>query len=135
VTGSGAAEMVLHEEQLRVSTRMVPAERVRLVRRVVTEARMVEVQVRREVLDIERIRLDGDPTDSVDLGAPGTAGVEGAPVVLVLHEEVPVVTMAVRAVEQITVTVTTVAGQTAVRAEVSSEQAEVVNVPPPAPRV
>lgn len=132
VIGTGAAEMVLHEELLRVSTRMVPAERVRFVRRVVTETRMVEVRVRREVLDVERTRLDGD---TADLGVPVTGGMEGPRVVLVLHEEVPVVTMTVRAVEQITATVTTVAGQTAVRAEVSSEQVEVVNVPAPAPSV
>ena len=124
-------EMVLHSEQLALSTRRVPAERVRLVRRIITETRMVPVEIRREVLDVERTRLDGDTAGT---SAP-TATAPSGPVVVVLHEEVPLFTLGVRAVERVTATVTEVAGQTAVRAEVSSEQIEVVNVPPPAPQV
>ncbi len=139
------AEMVLHEEQLRITTRRVPAERVRLVRRIVTETRMVPVEIRREVVDVERTPLDGTAVDGTALDGTGPDGgptgtTDGGaapvgPVVMVLREEYPVFTLGVRAVEQITATVTRVAGETAVRAEVSSERVEVIDVPPPAPLV
>ena len=125
-------EMVLHAEQLALSTRRVPAERVRFVRRIITETRMVPVEIRREVLDVERTSIG--PSDLPDVSDTATT-VPVAPVVVVLHEEVPLFTLEVRTVERVTATVTEVAGQTAVRAEVSSEQIEVVNVPPPAPQV
>ena len=127
---SRGADVVLHEEQLRVSTERVPAERVRLIRRVVTETQMIPVQVRREILDIERTSLDGHAVDS---DGPGTSS--RVPVVMLLHEEVPVVSFEIRAAEQVTVSIIDVAGETAVRAELSSEQFEVIDVPPDTPRV
>ena len=124
-------EMVLHAEQLRLSTQRVPAERVRFVRRIITETRMVPVEVRREVLDVERTRLDGDTPASLDPAATSPA----SPVMVVLHEEYPLFTLGVRAVERITATVAQVVGQTAVRAQVSSEQVDIIPVPAPAPQV
>jgi uncharacterized protein (TIGR02271 family) len=50
-----AAEVVLHEEQLRVATRRVPTEKVLVRRRVVTEVRQIEVTVRREEVEVHRV--------------------------------------------------------------------------------
>jgi uncharacterized protein (TIGR02271 family) len=47
-------ELVRHEERVVVSKEVVPVERVRVVRHVVTEPETVRGAVRREVLDVER---------------------------------------------------------------------------------
>lgn len=112
-----AAEVVLHEERLRVQTRQVPVERVVLRRRVVTEVRRVEVTVRREELEVHRAPVEG--TSAVRAGdAPRTT-------TIVLSEEVPVVQVQTRPYERVTVSVETVAGEQRVSGEVSREQVEI----------
>jgi uncharacterized protein (TIGR02271 family) len=51
-------ELVRHEERVVVTKEVVPVERVRVVRRVVTEPEIVRGVVRREVLDVEQDRRD-----------------------------------------------------------------------------
>jgi uncharacterized protein (TIGR02271 family) len=58
--GEEVLELVRHEEQVVISKQVVPVERVRVVRRVVTEPEVVHGEVRREVVDVQE-----------DRGAPG----------------------------------------------------------------
>jgi uncharacterized protein (TIGR02271 family) len=51
-------ELVRHEERVLVTKEVVPVERVRVVRRVVTEPEVVRGVVRREVLDVQQDRRD-----------------------------------------------------------------------------
>lgn len=100
------AEVVRHEERLTIGTEWVRSGRVRVRRRVVTERRTVEVEVRREVLELE-----GDDVDfrdghlvGTDLRGPVvTAPTDSGPVVVVLREEVPEVVLRVAAYERVTV--------------------------------
>lgn len=57
--GEAEAEVVLHEEQVVVDTTVVPKERVRVEKDVVTEQRTVDADVRKEVIE-----TDGDVRDS-----------------------------------------------------------------------
>ena len=57
-------EVVLHTEQVLVSTRVVPVERVRMVRRVVTTDHTVTESVHTEQVDVEI--TDTDPGDIAD---------------------------------------------------------------------
>src|SRR3954471_8966437 len=77
--------MTRSEEELAVETVWRPAERVRVRRRVVEEEVMVAVTVRREELEIVR-----EPASRFDPPRPG-AGEAGEALVMVLHEERPVV--------------------------------------------
>ena len=65
------AQVIRSEERLRVDTTWQPYERVRLARRVVTELRQVDIEVRREELIFERDAIP-DPGD-----ASGVRGVRG----------------------------------------------------------
>lgn len=118
----GTAEVVLREERLRVGHERVPVERVRISRRVVTETRTVEMQVRREELHVERFPLTGGVA-----GAGADAGPASGPreVRLVLSEEVPVVTTQVRPVEHVRIWVDEVVEQQAVTAELRHEDVDV----------
>ncbi len=112
--------IVLSEEQARVGTRRVAAERVILRRRVVTETRTVEVTLRREELEVEHVALDA-----------GQA-VEDAPrepLVIVLREEVPDVSVRVRPYEQVRVSVETVTEHQVVQTDVRRERLEVDTKP------
>jgi uncharacterized protein (TIGR02271 family) len=51
-------ELIRHEERVLFTKEVVPVERVRVVRRVVTEPEVVRGVVRREVLDVEQDRRD-----------------------------------------------------------------------------
>jgi uncharacterized protein (TIGR02271 family) len=51
-------ELVRHEERVMVTKEVVPVERVRVVRRVVSEPETVRGVVRREVLDVQEYRRD-----------------------------------------------------------------------------
>lgn len=113
-----AAEVVLHEEQLRVGTRRVPTGKVLVRRRVVTQVHQVEVTVRREELEVHRVPLDGSEQAPV--------GPAPEPLVLVLSEEVPVVQLQTRPYERVTVHVDTEVGEQFVTGTVSREHAEVV---------
>jgi uncharacterized protein (TIGR02271 family) len=54
-------EVILLSEQVQFSTRVVPVERVRMIRRVVRSAQIVTDQIRSEQLDVEKIEQpEGD---------------------------------------------------------------------------
>lgn len=122
MTDPDRPSVVLHEEDLQVALRSVPVERVRVRRTVRTYTRQVEVTVRREELEIERLPLDGAPD-----GPAGSSA--GAALQVLLREEVPVVTTRVQPYEQVTVTVGQVTGQETVSAPLRSEQVEVDEQP------
>lgn len=126
VSGAGEpgpdVEVVLRGERLRTGTERVPVERVRFSKRIVTTTRTVEVPVR-----VEQLVVSHEPIGDGDL----PAGEPGPPpgdeeLVIVLHEEVPRVTLDVVPVEEVRVRVRTVAGEqvvtTAVRREVADVQ-------------
>ena len=116
---SHAAEVVLHEERLVVSTQRVAVERVRISKRIVTEVRTVEVPVRVEQLVVTREPLDaGEPI-------PAERGDRVGDLVLVLHEEVPEVTVRVVAVERVVITTQVVAGEQTVSAVLATEVADI----------
>jgi uncharacterized protein (TIGR02271 family) len=77
--------MTRSEEELAADTVWRPAERVRVRRRVVEEEVTVTVTVRREELEIEREPASRFDPPQRDAGEPGEA------LVMVLHEERPVV--------------------------------------------
>jgi uncharacterized protein (TIGR02271 family) len=52
-------EVILLSEQVQFSTRVVPVERVRMIRRVVRSAQIVTDQIRSEQLDVEKIEQPG----------------------------------------------------------------------------
>jgi uncharacterized protein (TIGR02271 family) len=110
----------LHAERVqfaldRVATRAV------VRRRVVTEVKRLDVEVRREVLEVEQVPVDG--------AAAAAPGQPREPLVVVLSEEVPVVHLEVRPYEQATVEVRTVTEQHEVSARVGTEHAEVTTKP------
>ena len=117
-----AAEVVLHQEQLRVGTRRVPTEKVLVRRRVVTEVRQIEVTVRREVVEVHRVPLDGH--ERAPVGGPPE------PLVILLSEEVPVVQLETRPYERVTVHVDTVTEQVEITGDLAREQVDVRSLDP-----
>jgi uncharacterized protein (TIGR02271 family) len=113
---NATAETVLSEERLLVGTKWVPRERLSVRRRVVTETRQVTVTVRREELLIDRAPV----VDEAAVGAPSLP----SPLVVVLHEEVPVVEMQVRPYERVTVGVERIRSEEVVGGVLGQEQAE-----------
>ena len=85
VTGV-AAETILSEERLSVTPRAVPVERVRLIRKVVTEEQQITVQLRREILEIEHV--PADPDEPAPFGRDAVA--ESVDEIVLMREE-PVV--------------------------------------------
>ena len=124
-----AAEVVLHQERMRVDLQQTETGRVVFRRRIVTEVRQVEVTVRREELVVEQTALTGTAVGAGrgDGGVPGTA--RRLPLVIVLSEEVPTVQLHTRPYERITVDVHTVTEQQVMTATVSRELAEVSEQP------
>ena len=122
---SAAAEVVLHQEQLRVGTRRVPTEKVLVRRRVVTEVRQVEVTVRREELEVHRVPLDGHEQSPV--GGPPE------PLVILLSEEVPVVQLQTRPYERVTVHVDSITEQVEVTEHLAREEVDVRRLGPGQP--
>ncbi|GAB3218612.1 hypothetical protein GCM10027586_11340 [Kineococcus gypseus] len=98
----------------------VARERVRVSKRVVSEVRTVQVPVRVEQLVVEREPLDADAGDADAPAAGDTAAAE--PLVIVLHEEVPVVSVRAEPVEVVRIGVRTVQGEQTVSTELRSEQ-------------
>ena len=113
----GTAEVVLSAEQLSVGVERVPVERVRVSKRIVEELRTIQVPLRREELVLTRETLAS--TGPV----PGAAPVED--LVMVLHEEVPVVSVTTQAYERVTVSVETVTTEEVLRTELRTEHASV----------
>ncbi|GAA1634756.1 YsnF/AvaK domain-containing protein [Microbacterium flavum] len=96
----GAAGMVRHEEHLDVHVETYPTETVRIEKVVVTEQRTLTIDVRREELRITRTPLAPGKSPA-HLAAPRTT----PPIVMILREEQPVITMAIVPVEKVTVTI------------------------------
>ena len=118
-----ALDVVRSEERSDVRVVRTAVETVRVSRRIVTETVQVPVTVRREELTVTRTPVTGSPAT----GAPRASGVAGQveDLVLVLHEEVPVVSLQVRATERVTVGVDTVSTDEVVSADLRREQVEV----------
>ncbi|WP_380172652.1 DUF2382 domain-containing protein [Kineococcus sp. DHX-1] len=118
--------MVLSAEALRTRTVRVARERVRISKRIVETTRTVEVPVRVEQLVVVHEPLGpGDPVPDVDPSVP----VEE--LVVVLHEEVPEVTLRVHPVELVRVGVETVSGEVVVETTLRAEEVEVDGPPLP----
>jgi uncharacterized protein (TIGR02271 family) len=123
-TGSGGpgleagrpAEVVLHEERLLLATERVVTERVRITKRIVSTTRTIEVPIRLEQLVITHETLQGP----VGLEA-GTGG----DVVIVLHEEVPEVSLRVVATERVVIGKRDVTGEQTITVDLESEAADV----------
>jgi stress response protein YsnF len=115
--GKTAPVTLSQQELVQLRSDRVAVERLRVRRRIVSETVMVPAVVRREELVIDRL-----PTAD---GIPTTAEAS-LPLVLVLREEVPVVTVAVRPYERVTVRVVEVAGQQSITAALDREQVEVL---------
>ncbi|NYD20521.1 DUF2382 domain-containing protein [Kineococcus aurantiacus] len=115
--------MVLSAEVLSTGTVRVPVERVRVAKRIVHTTRTIEVPVRVEELVVTReaVQATADPATGFE-PVPGAGPTE---VVLVLHEEVPQVSLRVQPVEVVRIGVVTVAGEELVRTELRTEVAEV----------
>lgn len=122
---SPAAETVLSEERLDVTTEARPAERVRLRKQVVTEEVTVTVQVRREELVIEREPIGRDGVAAPEDGAFE----EAAETVIVLHAEEPVVGRRVVPVERVKLRKDMVLEQASITEPVRRERAEVEHIP------
>jgi len=112
-----AAEVVLSAERLSVGVERVPAGRVRISKRIVEELRTVQVPLRREELVITQEPLASD--------GPLTAGRPAQDLVLVLREEVPVVSVTTQAYERVVVSVETVHTEETLRTELRTEHASV----------
>ena len=108
--------MTRSEEELAVDTVWRPAERVRVRRRVVEEEVMVAVTVRREQLEIEREPASRFDPPRRDAGEPAEA------LVIVLHEERPVVEKEAVPVERVRLDTDTVTDEVTVSDEVRKEQ-------------
>lgn len=105
VPGAEQVVVVRSEEQQRAGVQRYPTHRLRVRKVAVTEERTVTVTVRREEFVLEEESLLGTaPTDPVH-GAPGTglAGRGEETVEMVLHAEVPTVTLTLVPVERIRV--------------------------------
>jgi len=119
MTTSGPDPTVtLSEERLAVGIEQRPFRRVRVTKRVVTERRMIEVDLRREEMVIEEL----------DVGAgDGSADHGPAVIELTLSEERAVVEVHVVPVERVRISVVTVASEVEVTTTLASERAEVVD--------
>ncbi len=89
--------VTLFAERVDASTRWVATEAVTVARRVVTTTRTVEVTVRREELVVETSRRSPEAASAADLHP------EHEPLVILLREEVPEITMRVVPYEQVSV--------------------------------
>lgn len=113
-----AADVVVHAERLLVSRERVAVERVRFTKRIVTTTRTIEVPVR-----IEQLVVSHEPV--LEDQAPGNPsngnGADPGELVIVLHEEVPEVTVRVQPVERVTIAVRTVTREETITAELRRE--------------
>ncbi|MDJ0379066.1 YsnF/AvaK domain-containing protein [Cryobacterium sp. PH31-L1] len=96
---STAEEITLHEQRLRFSTRVVPFERVRIERFIVTEQRTFTVDIRREELRIVRQQIS-----EADLGLAAPTILQEPPrddIIMILSEEQAVITKKIVPVERV----------------------------------
>jgi uncharacterized protein (TIGR02271 family) len=114
--------VVLSAERLSVGVERVPAGRVRISKRIVEELRTVQVPLRREELVVTQEPLSAD--GRLPAGGPAED------LVLVLHEEVPVVSVGTRAYERVVVSVETVRTEETLRTELRTEHASVTVTEP-----
>lgn len=89
--------MLRSEEHLAVDIVRVPLRRVTLRKQIVTEMRTVDVLVRREELVVEQQSL---PSSAEPVAAVSNIG---EPLRIVLHEEVPVITVTATPYQAVTV--------------------------------
>ncbi len=118
-------EITRSEEELRLTSAWRPVERVRVRKRIVTEQRVVTVELRREELVVEREPLEEVPA------VPGEAPPVPEPLVLTLSEEQAVITKVVVPVERVRVVVDRVTEEHELRTSLRAEQVDVVQEPPP----
>ncbi len=116
-----ASSVIRSEQRLRVGNEWVTVERVRVRRRILTEYVLVPVTIRREELVIEQEPI-ADPVPADD-SRPGPAG--RPPLVITLHEEVPVVSLDTWPYERVTFQVELVRGTQVLRADLDREVIEV----------
>jgi len=109
---------VRSEERLSVQLSRTAVETVRVSRRIVTETVQVPVTIRREELSVTRTPVSGSPQAQGD-------PLQVEDLVLVLHEEVPVVNLEIRATERVTVGVDVVDTDELVTADLKREQVEI----------
>jgi stress response protein YsnF len=102
-------------QRLNIQNDWIAVERVGVRRRIVEHVLQLQVTVRREELV-----FDSSPLDVCIAQNP----VVPAPIVVVLHEEVPVVTLEIRPYEQAVVSVVQVADEQTFSTTLDSEQIE-----------
>lgn len=113
------------EEELHLTSAWRPVERVRVRKRIVTEQRVVTVELRREELVVDREAIEGA------VAVPGEAPPAGE-LTLTLSEEQAVITKVVVPVERVRVVVDRVREEQELRTTLRAEQVDVVEEPPPA---
>ncbi|SDQ64175.1 DUF2382 domain-containing protein [Quadrisphaera sp. DSM 44207] len=114
------ASVVRSVEQAHLRRERYPVETLRVVRTVETEMRTVEVPVR-----VERLRVERVPVDAAAAAPVMTATGPGRDLEVVLREEVPVVSMQVRAYERVQVSVREVVEQQVIDIDLRQEQVAV----------
>ena len=119
-TASGTEhELVLSAERLQHSVVRTPRERVRVSKRITTEMRTLQVPVRVEQLVVRHEPMaDGERPAEVQGAEPPED------LVLVLHEEVPVVSLQVRPTERVRLSVRQVAGRQVVTETLRHEEVD-----------
>jgi uncharacterized protein (TIGR02271 family) len=116
----GPVEMVRSEEELVVTKRTVPRERVRFVKRIVTETVTRTVEVRREELHVERLPPDAAAPPGDTSGTPFAE----EPMEIILMEEEVVITTRVVPRERVRLIRETVVGEEKLTAALRSERVE-----------
>ena len=117
-TPGESTPLVLSQQELvQLPSDWIAVARLRVRRRIVSETVTVPVVVRREELVIKRLpKADGIQT----------VAEAALPLVVVLHEEVPVISVDVRPYERVVISVVEAIGEQAVTASLDSERVEVL---------
>ena len=118
-------EVIRSEEELRLTSAWRPVERLRVHKRIVTEQRVVTVELRREELVVEREPVVDAPATAADPGPP-------EPLVLTLSEEQAVITTVVVPVERVRIVVDRTTEGHELRTTLRAEQVDVAAERPPA---
>lgn len=114
--GPESAGLVRSEEELRTSVRRAVSGRVRLRRRIVTETVTRTVEVRREILEVERLEAQEDA--AAQTASPGPR----EPLEIVLREEHVELVATVVPYERVLVLIDDVAGEVTVQSELRHEE-------------